>query len=338
MTAQTGPSRAANGPRSDQKCVDDPQVGRAAEASPDGQSGPAQSTSPPLGEGAHASRPMACFHPLPAWRTRGGGVNLGREPPDSQALRLPCGSCLGCRLENARAWALRCHLELTQHPAAVFTTLTYANDPKVLFKGDVQRWLKRLRKALDVGTTGPRLKYFLAGEYGERFKRPHYHAIVFGLNAATHADLIERTWGLGFCQTVPVTPAAIAYVAGYCQKKLDWKMTQQVDPSTGEVLWEPPFRLMSRRPGIGGAARSKPQLWREKAVYQGREIPVPRYLHEAWKKGATKEQLEQLELERFKKHALRETLSTEETKLALKAAEANAVARQNLRAARRRYE
>lgn len=287
---------------------------------------------------------MACYHPLPAWRSRTGEVSLGKEPPDSQPLRLPCGSCLGCRMSDARAWALRCHLELQKHPSAVFTTLTYADDPKTLWKPDLSLFLKRLRKAVD--REAIRVRFFATGEYGERRHRPHYHAILFGLGTH-HSETIDRAWKTrgtgerksprGHTHTVPVSPPAIAYVAGYCQKKIGWRLTKQVDEETGELLFEPPFRVMSRRPGIGGDARRWSESWRSYAVYNGVRIPVPRYLHAAWKEKATPEQIEQLEDEKRERRTLAETFTTEEHEQKLRAAEALAVARQNLKAARRKY-
>lgn len=278
---------------------------------------------------------MPCYHPIPAWKTT-SGVELGKEPRDGRPLQLPCGSCIGCRTSEARAWALRCHLELQAHPSAVFTTLTYADDPKTLWKPDLQLWLKRLRK--NVAPT--RIRFLATGEYGERRGRPHYHAILFGLRE-DHGPAIEKTWQNGHTHTVPVSPAAIAYVAGYCQKKVGWRLTRQVDPETGELLFEPPFREMSRRPGLGAHAKQWPQSWRSYAVYHGARIPVPRYLHKAWKEQATPEQIDELEREkeqRRRENALRETLTTEEIKYQRLAAEAMAAAKHALRAAHRKYE
>lgn len=282
---------------------------------------------------------MSCYHPIVAWRSSSGTVTLGKEPPDSQKLGLPCGSCLGCRQDEARGWALRSHLEMQRHAHTVFTTLTYARDPKILWKPDLQLWLKRLRKAVEP----TRIRFFAVGEYGERFKRPHYHALLFGLGQ-DHAEQIEKTWGHGYTKTIPATPACIAYVAGYCQKKIGWKLERRVDDETGEVVWEPPFRLMSRggrheKKGLGGHARDDwPTSWRDHAVLHGQRMPVPRYLHAGWREKASQEERERLEYERYRERALRGTLTQEETQQRLKAKEALAVARQNLRAARRKYE
>lgn len=42
-----------------------------------------------------------------------------------EALLLPCGHCIGCRLEYSRQWAMRCTLEALQHECNYFITLTY---------------------------------------------------------------------------------------------------------------------------------------------------------------------------------------------------------------------
>lgn len=270
-----------------------------------------------------------------AWRTP-GGIALGTYPPQNahvEPTQLPCGGCLGCRQDKAKAWALRCHLELQQHRDAVFTTLTYddAHRPPTLQKPELQRWLKRLRKAM--GATRP-IRFFASGEYGEKTQRPHYHAILYGM-AEREKHIIEDTWGKGFTKTVTVTPAAIAYVAGYTSKKLGWKLNREerVWDETGEVYtWEPPFIQMSRRPGIGAHAKQWRQSWRSFAIHNGREMPVPRYLHEAWKAAATEQEIEQLRKEKKEKASLRDT-----SKKRREAAEAIAVSKQEIQAAKRKY-
>ena len=213
---------------------------------------------------------------------------------------MPCGKCIGCHTAAAKAWALRCTLENQLHQHAAFTTLTYDEKhlPPTLRKRDLQLWLKRFREAL--GPTRP-IRFFASGEYGEQSKRPHYHALLFGAAPADY-ELIKRTWKMGHTHTVPITPAAINYVAGYTTKKLtdkDEGRRERVDPETGEVYeWQPPFIQMSRRPGIGGHARQHTASWRSYAINNGVKTAVPRFLHEAWKQQATEEQREQLAKER----------------------------------------
>lgn len=279
---------------------------------------------------------MACYHPLRAYRSRSGAVSLGREVPDSSPLALPCGGCLGCRTDRARGWALRCYLELQSHDAAVFTTLTYAPDqvPPSLQKDHLSAFLKRLRARKRGG-----LRFFASGEYGEQTSRPHYHAILYGCSERD-AGTIEEAWGKGFTRTESVTPARIAYVAGYCQKKIGWRMDARaeiVDPETGEVLqeaWTPPFIQMSRRPGIGANARQFADSWRLFAVHNGRLQGVPRFLHQAWANNATDEQLEDLQ---YQKSQLQLAAQRNLSANALHAKEKAAEAKHSLRAARRRF-
>ena len=55
---------------------------------------------------------MACHHPFRMWR-HDGKVTLRRpESDDREAMDMPCGGCLGCRMDRARSWAIRNRLEL----------------------------------------------------------------------------------------------------------------------------------------------------------------------------------------------------------------------------------
>jgi len=262
------------------------------------------------------------------------GVVSLREPLErkepTEFLLLPCGTCLGCRKSKAREWALRCQLELQSHSLASWATLTYDEEhvPLTLDKSHLQGFIRALRKRL--GTHS--VRYFASGEYGELTERPHYHAILFGVPQG-HTDL-QRSWPYGHLQSDPITPANIAYTAGYCSKKVGWKLDlgQRVDLETGEVYdYQPPFTLMSRNPGIGSNARDQyPASWRDKAIYNGLEIPVPRYLHQGWQKTATPTQIQKLQEEKSAK-PLRDT-----SKQSLQAAEAHAESLHKITASKRR--
>lgn len=254
-----------------------------------------------------------------------------REPfaDAGQFMRLPCGGCLGCRKARAREWALRCSLELREHASSKWCTLTYDDDhlPPTLRKRDVSGFLKRLR------ARGERVRFFASGEYGERTARPHYHAILFGLQAESAVAL---SWPFGFARVDPLTPAAISYVAGYCAKKIGWKLEsgERVDYETGEVFeWQAPFVQMSRRPGIGSAARKFSSSWRRFAVHAGSPMPVPRYLHASWAEAASDLDVFFLESEKRADARLRDSsrgrLEAGEA-IAVRAAELNGAKRQKL--------
>lgn len=262
---------------------------------------------------------MPCIHPLPAWKTVEGAITLtSREyPENTRRLLLPCGKCVGCRQAKALAYALRCTHEATQHSSTLVTTLTYdeENLPATLSRRDLTLFLKRLRKTTAVyahkqSQPNRTIRFFASGEYGEDNGRPHYHALLFGVHQG-ETDLVHKTWGYGITHTETVSPAAIAYVAGYTAKKYE---TPRFGPEydTEWVLdireekwhkWQPPFLQMSRgggknKHGIGGHARQWPHSWRNFAILNGNRMPVPRYYHDAWLATATFNEKDQLEYEK----------------------------------------
>ncbi|AXH76699.1 MAG: replication initiator protein [Microviridae sp.] len=262
---------------------------------------------------------MACFYPRPAFRTPSGAVVFGHPrfgEPVKDDLRVGCGKCIGCGLMRSRDWSVRCALEAAQHNLSCWSTLTYddANLPSTLRPDHLSGFVKRLRSRL-----APRkFRVFACGEYGDKFGRPHYHAILFGVRDVRE---LQKAWGFGIAEEHTLSPEAISYVAGYCAKKLrrprkpllsspipfgprlDRRVVEKVDKYTGEVTehyveYQPPFLEMSRRPGIGGDARRFTSMWRRSAVFRGKEVPVPRFLHESWKEQATADEILFLEEER----------------------------------------
>ncbi len=212
---------------------------------------------------------------------------------------VPCGCCMGCRLDRARVWADRMLLELRDNNyKALFVTLTYndtsiphawhvgynyydgfyehveplaldddeewiaaaAGAPTTLSVRDTQLFMKRLRKTF----SGRRIRFFLAGEYGPRTKRPHYHAIIYGISLEDFKDArikdfnklgqpryisksFEKIWNNGYCVLAPVNWFTCSYVSRYTMKKV-FKSDSPGEYANGRV---PPFCTMSRRPGIG---------------------------------------------------------------------------------------
>lgn len=244
---------------------------------------------------------------------------------------------MGCNDSKAREWMLRAQLEFNEHKHTAFTTLTYDDKslPPTLNKRHLQLFLKRVRRKRQ-RSQAARIRFFACGEYGEKLGRPHYHAILFGASKED-AETIQKAWPHGHALTVDATPGAIAYVAGYTDKKRgDRRKAQEekVDEETGEVYnYQPPFLQMSRRPGIGGDARDKyTGSWKSFAVHNGKKQPVPRFLHEAWKKQSTAEQREQLEQEKYElRKVIRQTMEQR------KAAEQIAIKKQEMRRGQRKH-
>lgn len=241
---------------------------------------------------------MACFRPLKAYRAPGGGVVFdSKRGFGDRPLELPCGQCIGCRVERSRQWALRCVHESQMHAKNCFITLTYNGDcvPRDggLRVADWQKFAKRLRKAC-----GP-FRFFHCGEYGEATKRPHYHACVFGLDFSSDrlflrkasggnlyfSPLLSRVWGLGHSSIGDLTYESAAYVARYVVGKLTGELGEseysRYEVSTGEV-WSvrPPYVTMSRRPGIGTAwfeKFSSDVYPSDEVVHKGRRFRPPRF-------------------------------------------------------------
>jgi hypothetical protein len=160
--------------------------------------------------------------------------------------------------------------EASLHEKNCFITLTY--DDEHLPNGgslhypDFQKFIKRLRKKFPKSD----IRYYMAGEYGTTFGRPHFHACIFGFDfddkklwkrTASNSLLyrskdLEALWSFGYTSVGDVTFESAAYVARYIMKKVtgDEANTHYsyCDLSTGELLkLTPEFNRMSLKPGIG---------------------------------------------------------------------------------------
>lgn len=244
---------------------------------------------------------MPCYYPMKGWRSRERHPVTGKrkivfnrnEGFVDLPVVIPCGQCVGCRLERSRQWAIRCVHEASLYDKNCFITLTY-DDLHLPVGGSLdvsafQKFMKRLRKRFGEG-----IRFFHCGEYGEKFGRPHFHACIFnfdfgdkvlwsvrnGCRLYLSADLVEL-WPFGFSTVGEVTFESAAYVARYVMKKITGDKADEhyVNKLTGEIR-EPEYVTMSRRPGIG-----KP--WLEKfgsdvypsdfVVIGGKKMRPPKY-------------------------------------------------------------
>ena len=222
-------------------------------------------------------------------------------------LLLPCGRCIGCRLERSRQWAVRILHETKSHDQNCFLTLTFDEEHcprnRSLDYSVFQKFMKRLRKEF----SGKRVRFFMCGEYGEQFDRPHFHACVFGVDfddkvlirgergsvdALYRSGRLERLWPFGFSSIGRVTFESAAYVARYCVKKVNGDLAKDhysmVDLETGEIYEKTPeFAHMSLKPGIGALWLEKFQsdvYPRDYVVVRGHESKPPRYYDARFKK------------------------------------------------------
>ena len=163
---------------------------------------------------------------------------------------------------------MRCVHEAKFHDVSCFVTLTYDDEHLpvggTLVYRHFQLFMKRLRKSF------PKARFFMCGEYGDNTSRPHYHAVLFGVDfrdRVPHARsgsgevvyasaLLSRLWQLGFASVGDFTFESAAYVARYVLKKVTGDLAAEhyrsVDLATGEIVDRvPEFCHMSLKPGIG---------------------------------------------------------------------------------------
>lgn len=246
---------------------------------------------------------MPCFHPLSAWRTESGEI-LFVDRGKGDRIDLPCGRCIGCRLERSRQWATRIMFESQFHKANSFITLTYNDEnlpfPPSLDYSHFQLFMKRLRWRL-----GFPVRFFMCGEYGDNFARPHFHACIFGTDfpdrvlwsrlSSGHdlyrSVLLESLWPYGFSSVAELSFESAAYVARYSLKKVTGDLAEAhysfTDVVTGEVYQRvPEFAHMSLKPGIGGPwfDKYRSDLSGDYVVVNGRKCKPPRYFDKLLKR------------------------------------------------------
>lgn len=231
------------------------------------------------------------------------------------------------------------------HKQNCFITLTYRDDKlphgNTLQHEDFQRFMKRLRKHVANTTTEGlithndkpvvdnyppngriiqnqkpcenskakrKIRFYMAGEYGEKTERAHYHAILFGhdfadkkyyaksrssINASIYtSETLDKIWKNGNCYIGAVTFESAAYVARYIMKKINGEKQkpkyEKIIMETGEIIdRKPEYNKMSLKPGIGAkwlekyAADAYPE---GKVVARNHKSKTPKYYDKKYKK------------------------------------------------------
>lgn len=201
---------------------------------------------------------------------------------DYELIPIPCGNCIGCRLDYSRDWATRCLLEAEQYKYNYFITLTYDDEHlpigskgnATLVPEDFSNFLKRLRIYYKRHFNHDNIRFFGCGEYGDMSLRPHYHIILFNLPIPDltpefkyvdpitnkqvitkhcangviyyYSDIIHDLWNKGNVVIGECSYQSCAYTARYVVKKLKGKSSEAY-ATLGVV---DPFCRMSRKPGI----------------------------------------------------------------------------------------
>lgn len=198
-----------------------------------------------------------------------------RDPETGLALQVPCGKCKNCLKKRATNWAFRLAQEMDNHIYHHFVTLTYSDENLVLgedyptlYKPHLTNYIKRVRKRNPYP-----IKYYAVGEYGEKYKRPHYHLIIYGAKEQILVDEwrdVETDTPMGNIQVDKVTDASIRYVTNYCVKPRNYR------PGV-----EKEFSVMSKGIGLNYMTYNIMKWHNENLhnfVMKGpQRLPMPRY-------------------------------------------------------------
>lgn len=248
---------------------------------------------------------MPCYHPLHGWKSKKLNATGKRSIVFklqngliSEAVSVPCGKCIGCRLEYSRQWAMRCLHEAQLHQDNCFLTLTYSDEHLpphgTLHKPDFQKFMKRLRFHFN---KPQEISFYHCGEYGETTRRPHYHALIFGadfydrqiLKRGTHplyeSPTLQKLWPFGHSTIGDITFESAAYCARYVVKKINGqnekKHYEKIIPETGEIITlQKEYSTMSLKQPIGKEYQTRYATEINKSdsvIMRGREMKPPRY-------------------------------------------------------------
>lgn len=263
---------------------------------------------------------MVCYHPLTMYWTGRHTENGKREYTFNinkgycdMSIQVPCGKCIGCKLDKSRQNGLRIMDEASQFENNCFISLTVGDKylDRIFPGGDVikkpfQDFAKRLRKRFDglqrvsvpdwwqTSTRGAwnefPIRIVYCGEYGDENGRPHYHAALMNFdfidkqfyklsdagNRLYLSESLSELWPFGMCDIGDLNFQSAFYLARYTLKK---QGSEQVDYNDG-VIHTPPFVVYPARFGVGRLwyDKYKSDLYGLDAHYcDGRLYKVPRF-------------------------------------------------------------
>lgn len=98
------------------------------------------------------------------------------------------------RGSNCPSWQLE---EWRENGCSLLAVDYFGSVCPSLFRDDVKNWLKKYRSYCDRRGISKDFSFTCFGEYGERKSRPHYHALVAGLDDS-QANILSNLWTFGF--------------------------------------------------------------------------------------------------------------------------------------------
>lgn len=213
---------------------------------------------------------------------------------------VPCGKCNFCLQNKRNEWAYRLSYHLKRAETADFITLTYDGEHiplmyddrtraeyMILEKEELKQFFKSLKQNQDrqlerIGRTRTevrelkkkwKIKYYAVGEYGTRYQRPHYHAVIYNLHRITLRKLARKEiWPKGEIHRGDVNDMSIQYTAKYIIDGQREEWSQDPRPK--------PFMICSK--GLGKEYIAKRGKWHTTAgrlyvMNNGHKVRMPRY-------------------------------------------------------------
>jgi len=204
-----------------------------------------------------------CQSPSFVWVKRG---------PEWVKIPAPCDRCWSCRENYVSDWVGRCLAEADCGPDGLRQTcctlsLTYAPPTdagdfshRVVDPSHFQLFMKRLRNA------GHKVRYLVAGEYGDTFGRAHFHVILFfsdlketGKPAPVLHDRkafrADPTIASPFSRQIPQKEMVHISEWPHGHVVADWSMTEKAVRYCCEYLYQDGKRTgwfsQSKKPQIG---------------------------------------------------------------------------------------
>lgn len=225
-----------------------------------------------------------------------------------RSITVACQKCNFCLQSRRLDWVFRLLEHAREQQTGHFLTFTYDNENVPLVQGkdgftymtlnnmDLIRIHKHIRqentrallrlkkrngwtwKKYQAEKERWKISYYSVGEYGSRFKRPHYHSLIFNIHPAVIQKLSYRQiWNKGNLFAGSVTGASVGYVCAYLIDK-DWI------PQDSPI--KKPFSIMSK--GLGKSYLKQRYKWnKQKAdhpddyryyvMLDGHKQRLPRY-------------------------------------------------------------
>lgn len=196
-----------------------------------------------------------CISPSHIWIERG---------PTWEQMPVPCKMCWRCKQNRVNDYVARCLAEASTSQISCAITLTYAPRDdlydKMLNPAHFQLFMKLLRRA------GHKVRYFVAGEYGDLKGRAHFHAILFFEKLADGDGVapsynpnhrLNPSSSARFCRQVPHKEMSHIREWPHGHVKVDWNFSERSVRYVAKYLLAEnknnAWFSLSKKPALGAA-------------------------------------------------------------------------------------